>query len=322
MSFRIDPALPLDDEVRRIVREEATAAASVLSGTGGGRHRDLHSARKRLKKLRGLVRLVRAGDKAFHDSENARYRDIARSLAVARNAGALVEMADRFANEFGEEAHAGGLPAIRAALAARRERIVSEQKGVEEAVAAAAASLQEGTGALAGLALPHEPEAAAEVVRKGVKRTLSKAAGSLKTARKGGAAEDFHELRKAVKYHWMHVGLLREVWPGKPGKRRSRLKALGEALGEMNDIAVMRALLAGEGAALARPAEIGAFLELMARKEQALRDDCLAAAGRLFDEPPGRPAAEVGAAYARAAAGTKKQRKKNRRLVAKVGDLA
>lgn len=319
MSFRIDPTLPLDDEVRRILRQQVTAAASTLGGTGKGRDRDLHGARKRLKKLRGLLRLIRPGDPAFYARENARFRDIAHDLAAGRNAGALVETVDRFLAEYAAEAEEGGLADIREALAARRDRIVSDRSSMDDAVARAAASLQEGLGALAGLSLPHERAEAAKVVRKGAKKTLAKARKHLDAASKDGEPEAFHELRKAVKYHWMHAGLMRAAWPGEVGEYRKRVKALGERLGELNDIAAMRDLLAREGDALAEAGEIEFFLGLMKRKEKGLRKDALAQAGRLFDASPKKRAAAVAKAYAKA--GPRKKKAKDRRLVEEVGGL-
>lgn len=321
MSFRIDPKLPLDDEVRRILREEVTAAASILGGTGNGRDHDLHGARKRLKKLRGLLCLIRPGDEAFYQSENARFRDIARTLAAGRNAGALVETVDRFLADYDGEAEHGGLRDIRDAIATRRDRIVSEQSGIEGAVESAAASLQESLGALAGLTLPRERDEAADVVKKGLKKTLSKAGKSLDAAEKDKHAEDFHELRKAVKYHWMHVGLMRDAWSGDVKKYRKRVKALGELLGELNDIAVMCDLLDQEGAAIAESGRLEFFRGLMKRKEKSLRKAAITEARKAFDLAPKKRAAGVAKAYAKAGP-SKKKRKKDRRLVEEVGSLA
>lgn len=300
MSFRIAPALPLEEEIRRLVTEEAGAAITILKGTAKGRHVELHGARKRLKKLRGVLRIVRPGNKAFCTRENARYRDIAFSLSAARDAGALVETVDRFIGEFTGEETARQLAAVRGALTRRRDRIVRAHADEGDAVSAAVAGLHEGIEALSDLDLPHDREAAAQVLARGVHKVLSGAADSLKHARGRGHPEDFHELRKAVKYHWMHLGLLRDVWPGDVASRRKGMNALGELLGELNDIDVMRALLAAEGDEIAAPDALAVFGRLMKRKEKSLRAECIVQASHLFDLRPKKTGDGVARRYLKA----------------------
>lgn len=302
MTFRIDPGRPFDEEIRRIVSEEAGAAKSILSGTGNGRHRELHDARKRLKRVRAILRLVRSGDAAFAKRENGRYRDIARSLSEARDAGALVETVDRFLIEHHGTPVAGHLGSIRGALVRRRDRIVRHAAGgLDRTVAEAVASLDDGIAALDGLTLPHEAHAAAAVLSAGVRTNMRYTLKSMRRARKRRHVEDFHDLRKAVKDHWMHLGLVRGLWPGPLRKRRSAMDALGETMGELNDLSVMTELLAAESARIATKEQLDTFRDLIRRKEKALRRDCLAETARLFPDKPTRVAAGLERSYREAA---------------------
>ncbi|MDN2566451.1 CHAD domain-containing protein [Aquibium sp. A9E412] len=298
MSYRIDPRLPLAAEIGRIASEEARAAIALLAVAAEGGAPDLHATRKRLKKLRGLLRLVRDGDPCFYATENARYRDVAASLSAARDAGALVETADRFLRDFPEAAQPLGR--LRAALA-ERHATAEADADLRAAVRAAVTRLEAGLRALEHLSLPQEPEAAAHVLRAGLERTLRRARRQIAAARRQKSAEPLHELRKSVKHHWMHVGLCRAAWPGSAGKQRTRLKALGERLGELNDIDVLRAALEREDTALVAADDLATVHALLARQEKALRKRCLAGARRLFDEKPAKRAARVARRYRKAA---------------------
>ena len=77
--------------------------------------------------------------------------------------------------------------------------------------------------------------------------TLRRARKALDKASSRGEADDFHDLRKAAKTHSMHLSLLGRLWPTPIKARRKAVDKLGEHLGELHDVFVMRALLDAEG---------------------------------------------------------------------------
>jgi CHAD domain-containing protein len=284
MSYRIEPSLPVTAEVRRIAADEIGKAIGDLAASRTDPEKGLHDCRKRLKKLRALFRLVRPGDEEFCRTENARYRDVARTLAGAREDTALIETLDRLVKALPDQTAAGELDPVRSALLARRDALVRERTGLEETVNAAVEACEQGRAALAGLILPDDPEAAADVLADGAGKTLRRARRALDAAGKRGQPEDFHELRKCVKAHWMHVLLLHRFWPRPVKSRRKALDALGERLGELNDIFVMRRLIKSDGEALGSKEQLKLLGQLMKRSEKALRRQCLREAELLFGE--------------------------------------
>ncbi|TIT25585.1 MAG: CHAD domain-containing protein, partial [Mesorhizobium sp.] len=68
-----------------------------------------------------------------------------------------------------------------------------------------------------------------------------------------GEADDFHDLRKAAKTHSMHLSLLGRLWPTPIKSRRKAVDSLGERLGDLHDVFVMRALLDADGEPLGPP---------------------------------------------------------------------
>ena len=301
MSFRIDPRLPLTAEVRRIAKGEIEGMLRHLASAADSPDKAMHGCRKRIKRLRALLRLVRAGDPDFIREENARYRDIAASLAGPREAAALIETVDRLAAAadvvlvnmspaaaFPEHAAAEAFEVMRGTLKARRRRLLNEDRALAALAEGAAASCRAGLGKIDALALPGDPEQAADVLADGARDTLTKARNALKDAGERGDKEDFHDLRKAVKAHAMHLSLLKKLWPEPIQAQRKQVEALGESLGDLHDIFVMRAMLAGDGDPLAGRAETKLIDRLLKRSERRLRKACLKEAGALFSDNPKR----------------------------------
>ena len=292
MSFRLDPRLPLTSEARRIAGEETQKIIAHLESARQDPETGLHDARKRIKALRALLRLVRPGDEALCRAENARFRDISMSIAGPRQATALIETVDRLIAEFPDEADAAGLAGIRAMLVDHRARGAHAPAALGAILDSAVAACRAGAAQLGTLSLPDLPEDAADVLAEGAKATLRQARKALKRARKRGLAEDFHELRKATKTHLEHLALLRKVWPGPVKARRERVDALGESLGNLHDVFVMQALIAARKPPFdgAEPKQMGRLLK---RSEKALRKLCIAQAEELFEEKPGRAARKL-----------------------------
>lgn len=287
MSFRIDPLMPLTSEVRRIAGEEIGKIVTHLNTARYSPEKALHSARKRIKALRALLRLVRPGDEAFCQAENARFRDISKSISGPRQATASIETIDRLIADFPNEADAAGLAGIRAMLARHRTESAHGGAGLGAVLDKAVAECQSCLAALETLVLPDLPENAADVLVDGALATLRHARKALGHVRERGEPDDFHDLRKAVKTHADHLSLLRKLWPSPVKPRRERLDALGESLGELHDIFVMRALIEAREAPF-DSAEPKHLVRLLKRSEKALRKLCLTDAAELFEDKPRR----------------------------------
>jgi hypothetical protein len=287
MSYRIDPRLPLTGEVRRILAEEIGKALVHLDAARYRPEQGLHKCRKRLKNVRALLRLVRSGDETFCQTENPCNRQVAALLAGPREATALVETIDRLAAGFPEQSAAGGLDAVRETLVARQHELHGGV-GLEAAINAAIAACKEGIGRTDRLTLPDQPEQAADVLAEGARITLRRARKALDKAGSRGEADDFHDLRKAAKTHGMHLSLLGRLWPTPIKVRRKAVDELGERLGELHDVFVMRALLDADDRPLGFPQETRLLGKLLKRSEKCLKKTCLAAAADLFGDGPRR----------------------------------
>ncbi|PSJ60202.1 CHAD domain-containing protein [Pseudaminobacter soli (ex Li et al. 2025)] len=306
MNYCIDPHSPLTAEVRRIASEEVDAALEDLTAARTEPEVRLHECRKHLKRLRALYRLVRSADQGFFRAENARFRDVAHSLAGGREATALIETVDRLAKEFPEEACSGELAGVRKALVSRRDALLHPDTGLHIDIEVAIASCQRGRAALAFFKLPDKPQGSADLLAKGAKKAMRKAGKALAAASKNGTEENFHELRKAVKAHWMQMMLLTDFWPPPVKPRRKEIDLLGEHLGELNDLAVMRRVLVEESAKLGSRKEIALLERLIKRSEKRLRKQSLVEAADLFEDKPGKATRKLAKNYKTEAKAEKK----------------
>ncbi|MDX8432324.1 CHAD domain-containing protein [Mesorhizobium abyssinicae] len=287
MSFRIDPRLPLTGEVRRILADEVGKALAHLETAREKPEQGLHKCRKRLKSVRALLRLVRSGDEPFCQTENECYKQVSALLAGPREATALIETVDRLAAAFPEQSAGGGLDAVRDRLVMRQHEMHAGA-GLDAAISAAAAACREGLGHIDRLSLPDQPEQAADILAEGARAILRRARKALDKAGSRGEADDFHDLRKAAKTHSMHLSLLGRLWPTPIKSRRKAVDSLGERLGDLHDVFVMRALLDADGEPLGPPEDTRLLAKLLKRSEKSLRKSCLADATELFGDSPKR----------------------------------
>ncbi len=310
MSFRLDPGNTCDVELMRVTLHQIANVKQHALAVAQDPLKSPHAARKAIKKIRAALRLARAANEEFHRTENARWRDISASLAGPREAAALIETVDRFIGEFADDDNRSTLLTLRAHLVMRLEILEASGEALEAAGEACVVGCDEGASAIAKWPLPRGTKAGAHLLAKGAKRAWKEAEAARKEARRTGEEDDFHDLRKAVKRHWTHLGLLRDFWPEPVKKRREAVEALGEMLGELNDIYVMEGHM--------RTGEIetdfdteGHFARLLKRKRHALCRSSLADAEELFGKPPSDLKASFEAAMARAGAKSKtpKQRK-------------
>ena len=96
-----------------------------------------------------------------------------------------------------------------------------------------------------------------------------------------------------MKAHALHLSLLKKFWPSPVKPRRKAVDALGEKLGDLHDIFVLRALLRDEAQQLGRRAETRLPDRLAKRSERKLGKECLAEASKLFDDSSKRSAKKL-----------------------------
>lgn len=296
MSYRIDPRAPLSDEIRRIGIEQIHEAIAILHKGRLKRDGEAHEARKRFKRLRGLLRLIADAAPDFRRAEELRIKEVADSLSAIRDATAMVEAIDRFAENAEEPKGIDHLMALRRGLLARRDRIVRKEGSLDATIGRAIEGLHLAEKAFENLSSPSAPGEAAELLARGVEKTCRRARKALRTAGQKGRDEDFHALRKSVKYHEMHLQLLGDAWPSVLKERWKKAEKLGDRLGDLHDIPVLAETIEKEQ--IGDKADRKFARKMMRKRHKKLSAECLESAERLFQTRPEDIARDVAIRYA------------------------
>ena len=301
MPFRIDPNKPFDDEIRRAGLELIEEAIISLRDQPSGRHEAVHDARKRFKRLRALYRLIARSAPDFSKEENARFRDIARSLAFAREATALVETVEYLETFAASTTQGKALRSIATVLRKRRDHAIEHEAGLDEAIAAAIAGCEEARKRLKAVSLPDELKDVTRLVKTGWAKQRKRARKALADCHEQADVEHFHELRKAGQAYWMHLGLLRRLWPSAMRAKRADTKRLVDILGHEHDLSVLAAFADREPERFGNGERLALLLDAIIQRQQALRGDGLELANEVFSESARTESRIVGLLWRQAA---------------------
>ncbi|MDR5655259.1 CHAD domain-containing protein [Ruixingdingia sedimenti] len=221
--------------VRRIAAEQIDNALADLREATLPQGLLVHSLRKRVKKLRGLLRLVEPQFRDF-SRQNTALRDTARGISALRDAevrraafARLVPLAPTAAPE--------ATAAISAALAAGAQHSPDAGDAALAAFREALLDLRAGVGdwRIRGDGF--------DTLAPGLALTWRRARRAMKAARAeyGGDfdAAPFHDWRKRAKAHWYQARLLTPIWPEMMAPHLAAADALGELLGDHNDMDVL-----------------------------------------------------------------------------------
>jgi CHAD domain-containing protein len=233
-SFRLDPGQPVPDEVRRAALGRIDHAIDELGGRSDStREQAVHEARKDMKKLRALLRLVRGelGDRVYR-VENAAFRDIARQLAGVRDADVMLTTLGQLEERYGELP--GAARRLRPALVAHRFR--ASAGSVKPASKAAAAGLAEARDRVADWPLGTD---SFEALEDGLARSYRQGRRDFRRARRDASPERVHEWRKRVKDLWYHLSLLDGTWKPVVSALAGEAHELSDRLGDDHDLAVL-----------------------------------------------------------------------------------
>ena len=238
----------------------------------------IHDFRRRMKRWRAFLRLLEPalGEEATRLQTEA--RDLARSLAGARDAQAALDaLAD-----LGEDYNA--LPAR--SLATVRERI-EDMRTAAEALTLAPAAREKLRETLARTAdeIEHWPvqDFDFRAVATGLTEGYRRARRAKPADWSATGTEDLHRLRQRVVTHRYQMELIEAAWPRLSRVWVGEAQRLRERLGKHQDLAVLAGLIEPK-ATLARWR--GKLAPAIAARQRDHIESAMRYAGRLFAEKP------------------------------------
>jgi CHAD domain-containing protein len=196
----------------------------------------IHGARKDLKKLRALVRLLRRELGAgLYRAENRRYRDAGRQLSATRDAEVKLRTLEALRERFPERLAAEAVGEWRRELEAERERAVADaRRGASIAIARNA--VEAGRARIAAWPLRSDSW---RLVGPGVSRSYRRGRRAMRRAAADPSGENLHEWRKRAKDLWYHLRILEAALPPPLAGSVERADRLAETLGDHHDLTVL-----------------------------------------------------------------------------------
>ncbi len=278
-SFRLKRKEEVGPGLVRVLRGRAAKAIEVLREEAREDPASaIHSVRKDVKKIRSVLRLLRAeiGEKAYR-AENRRYRDAGRALSGSRDAAVKVETLISLEERFGHQLPSASAWNWKRVLERERQAAAGEITD-SEAIDAAVDALEAGREAAAAWSLDGSWKlfgpGLAEGYRRGRKAMAKVAADP--------DPELVHEWRKRTKDLWYDLRLVRRAWPELLEPTVDGVHELSDLLGDHHDLTVLAADLA------ARP-RVGSKAKMTALIEQRqaeILERALSLGARLYAEKP------------------------------------
>lgn len=301
MGLQLQLQERLSTDIKRVAEEQALTALEEL-GTVQRQTDDydqfarvldksVHNARKALKKIRAVLRLVRdeLGEEAYQ-RENLSYRNAGRLLSGLRDQYVMVQTIDELREDHAGEIAADTVAAVQSALAAqheaRRKRLFADSKPIQRAIIQIELARQRIS------AWPIEQDGYV-AVRKGLRRTYKRGRKRMRDAYADPAPEHFHEWRKRVKYHWYHMRMLTPLWPTVLSKIAEDIHEAADYLGDAHDIAELQKTLK-RLQDVGDKGEIEALFSLLSQRRQSLENAAKPLGARIFVESPDRFVRRIG----------------------------
>ncbi|WP_306128713.1 CHAD domain-containing protein [Roseovarius sp. MMSF_3350] len=279
MSFHFEPHAPLPEEVHRVAEDQLNRALAATECAGDDVDGAVHDLRKRMKKLRGLARLVRTGLGDTYNEKNKRFRDIARLFSDIRDPQVLCETLDTLQQAANDDAAGQSFQPLRAWAQDRRDRVLTSGD-LGDRMSTARNRLRDALADVDAWRIDGPPE---DILRKGLKKTYKRARKRYDFVQETPGPGPLHEWRKRVKYHWYHCRLLREGWPEILKPQIDALDRLGDLLGDDHDLVVLVDTLEAEDAP---DAARNVIARCAAEQSHCLRRAAFALAPRLMLEKP------------------------------------
>jgi hypothetical protein len=263
---------PVEAAFRSIALSQLDEALGDLDKSDGDGRSVVHEARRRCKKIRGLLRLVRPAFPDFRQ-ENAAIRDAAALLSHLRD----VEVLQHTVADLAKWKKSALLEAIAARLGQTPDgdsgdKVSQFRQRMVEVRERAARWLLTRSGS--------------DALMPGLRLTYRDGRRRLARAKDSGAAADFHEWRKASKYHGFHVDLLKRSAPAVLDGEIETIDKLSVLLGTHHDLVVLKDAIDHAPERFGDEANVAALHEAIAERKDEIEKDAFELGRQVFAERP------------------------------------
>jgi CHAD domain-containing protein len=284
MSFKLQTQETPIQSLRRVATEQCDKAIAEIDDAQMPSSSRVHQARKRFKKLRGLIRLLRPDHPKLYKRENTQMRDTARLLSGVRDAKVMIDTHDLLMDHFKDQVERRTFTALRRRLTTRRKHLVLDEVDLAERLAqardvfAAVRTRVDDWGS---------DDDHFDDLLDGLKKVYKRGRKAMRDAVDDPTDEALHERRKRCKYLGYQVKLLRPIWPAVMRPLERQLSDLSDLLGDDHDLALLDEL-APQLDAKIEPPTLAAYAALIQTRRLQLQRDAVRLGRRVWAEKPGR----------------------------------
>ena len=287
MVFKLDSRHDLTEQFRGMAckrLDQALAALRTRSRSARSLDTAVHKARKRIREVRALLRLMRApmGEKAFK-RENRALRDACRPLSAVRDATALIEAFKTLQAEAGVNAPLETFESTRKALRKRRQDLRRRALQQAETLEHSAAAVEKVRDRLKRRKLKH---ATRKTLKTALRRSCKQAQSAMAAALQDPTNEQLHAWRKRVKNLRHQLEFLTPRGAGPRRAQAEQARHLTDLLGHDHDLALLSDLLAGEFSAAVAEQTAQRLQLLIADQRSKLQASAHSLAANLHAAPP------------------------------------
>jgi CHAD domain-containing protein len=285
MSFELRLDKPLRKEIRRIVKNQLEKVLEEIDrAPQDAVDEAVHEARKCLKKVRAVLRLVRPkiGESEYH-AQNVRFRDAARPLTEVRDAKILVESLGKLSEHYAADLRDRNVAAVRERLVARErevcKRVLDEQKAfaaVKTAVSDGLELVKDWTG------VPDKWSS----IGDGLRQTYRRGRRGFAAAAQDPKPESLHEWRKQTKYLHYQLQVLRPLHPEAMDLSIAQSDRLGELLGDDHDLVLLAQVVTDEPTHFGDEPLVELLSTLIEHRRKQLEQEADLLGQHLFQETP------------------------------------
>jgi CHAD domain-containing protein len=282
MAYRLKRRKPVDSDLVRIVRKEFEKAQACLNGNADGHTEDaIHEARKGVKKIRAVLRLVRDELGQDYDAQNGELRQLAHQLSSLRDVDATAEMFDAMRHHYSRIVTPSIAAPVREAFL-RRKRTATARLHPDRLMPRAARTLDQ-LASMTTKAIRRVADRSS--TRAGVLQGYRRARKAMAEVRANPDDTQFHAWRRRVKDHEYQVRLLEGL--SAPARARAqRLNRLETWLGDDHNLVLMRTTILDAPAQFGDTRTTAIVLGCAERYQAVLRRKAFKLGDRLFTTRP------------------------------------
>jgi CHAD domain-containing protein len=233
MAFRLNPDRPVSSEIHRIVLRQLDAATAELTSVGDPESDEaVHDARRRVKKVRAVIRLMHPGLRKALRVVDRDLHDVNRLLAPIADGQGIIATFDALALRYHKRLPARVVASIRRGLVERGSQM--DRRARSDRVLQTAVTILRGEWRRIDQWPPGKKGFRA--LASGLKRSFRRSRSAMRTTWRSPTVAHYHGWRRLVKNHWFHVRLLESRCGNQLGGDERRLEALDGVLGEYHNL--------------------------------------------------------------------------------------